>query len=280
MYKLSIITINYNNKEGLQKTIESVLNQTFIDFEYIIIDGGSTDGSKALLETYDDKINYWVSEKDKGIYNAMNKGILKATGDYLQFLNSGDWLLDECILSKVFNEPRNAEILYGNMNNILSNGTINLMVPLSETELTLANFNTNIRPTILHPSSFIKRSLFADGLYDENYSIIADIKFFIEKIIIKNCTVNYLPYTITNFNMDGISSNPDNWIKTVEERNRIFTEFLPPRMLKDYEVYFQVKDSSILKYIPMLEKTNNLKRLVTKLVALIVNTYKLIKTRS
>lgn len=278
MPKLSVITINYNNKEGLQKTIESVINQNFKDFEYIIIDGGSTDGSAELIKMYQDKINYWVSEKDGGIYNAMNKGILKSTGEYLQFLNSGDWLVDETILLKVFEKQVNEDILYGNLNEVFPNGSTKLMVPLSESELTMANFNTNIRPTILHPSSFIKKKLFDDGMYDEKYSIIADIKFFIEMIIIKNCSVNYLPFTITNFNMDGISSNPANWAKTIEERNRIFKEFLPPRIMKDYEVYNEIKDSPLLDYLIIIEKTVGLKKITIYILKLITSVYKVFRS--
>ena len=91
--KISIITINYNNKSGLEKTIESVLQQTYDNIEYLVIDGNSTDGSKDVIKKYKHRISYWVSEPDSGIYNAMNKGGTKATGDYLLFLNSGDVLL-------------------------------------------------------------------------------------------------------------------------------------------------------------------------------------------
>ena len=91
---ISIITINLNNKDGLKRTIESVINQNKFDIiEYIIIDGGSTDGSVDIIKEYNDKITYWVSEKDKGIYNAMNNGIKASSGDYLLFLNSGDHLI-------------------------------------------------------------------------------------------------------------------------------------------------------------------------------------------
>src|SRR5215213_3812369 len=100
MPQFSIISINLNNAEGLQKTFDSVFNQTFTDFEYIIIDGGSSDGSEEIIKENADKFSYWVSEKDDGIYDAMNKGIAKATGDYLLFLNSGDHLLDSSILQK------------------------------------------------------------------------------------------------------------------------------------------------------------------------------------
>ena len=111
--KLSIITINLNNAAGLRKTIESVVNQTFTDYEYLIIDGGSTDGSVEVIKEFADKITYWVSEPDKGIYNAMNKGILKARGEYLQFLNSGDWLVDNEVLFRVFSLNHFEDILYG-----------------------------------------------------------------------------------------------------------------------------------------------------------------------
>ena len=97
--KISIITINFNNLEGLKKTIESVINQTYSNIEYIVIDGGSTDGSVEVIKEYNDEITYWVFEKDKGIYNAMNKGILKSKGKYLQFLNSEDWLIDNEVVN-------------------------------------------------------------------------------------------------------------------------------------------------------------------------------------
>ena len=89
---ISIITINYNNKSGLSRTIESVINQTYSNIQYIIIDGASTDGSKKIIKKYEHHISYWISEPDSGIYNAMNKGVDKAVGDYLLFLNSGDYL--------------------------------------------------------------------------------------------------------------------------------------------------------------------------------------------
>ena len=113
--KLSIITINFNNCEGLQKTIESVVSQSFKDFEWIVIDGGSTDGSRELLEQYADHITYWVSELDKGVYNAMNKGIKVAKGEYVNFMNSGDVYASASILEDVFSTSHTADVLYGYM---------------------------------------------------------------------------------------------------------------------------------------------------------------------
>ena len=86
--RISIITINYNNLNGLKNTIKSVLDQSFFDFEFIVIDGGSTDGSKGYIELNSAKINYWVSESDRGVYHAMNKGLSKVTGEFCLFLNS------------------------------------------------------------------------------------------------------------------------------------------------------------------------------------------------
>jgi glycosyltransferase involved in cell wall biosynthesis len=111
MKSLSIITINYNNRPGLQKTFNSVLGQFYKDFEYIIIDGGSTDGSKELIEKNATAFSYWVSEKDQGIYNAMNKGIIKAKAKYLLFLNSGDFLVDEKSLESISLSSHDEDII-------------------------------------------------------------------------------------------------------------------------------------------------------------------------
>src|ERR1700757_1115246 len=102
MPKLSIITINFNDQLGLSKTIKSVISQTISDFEFIIIDGASSDKSLDIIKHYADKISFWVSEKDNGIYDAQNKGIAKATGDYLLFLNSGDCFYNEHIVENFY----------------------------------------------------------------------------------------------------------------------------------------------------------------------------------
>ena len=115
---LSIITINYNNKEGLQKTITSVVSQTVKEFEWVVIDGGSTDGSKELIEKYTDHIDYYVSEPDKGIYNAMNKGIHASHGKYLQFLNSGDSLHDNDTIERVLPLLKDTDIYVGRINSL------------------------------------------------------------------------------------------------------------------------------------------------------------------
>lgn len=271
--KVSIITINLNNQAGLRKTIISVVNQSYTDYEYIIIDGGSNDGSIDVIKEFEDKIAYWISEPDKGIYNAMNKGIKLSIGEYLLFLNSGDCLTDDSILINVFGVTRKADILYGNINAILPDGTKKVGIPLSGEKLTLLNFISNEHPTIQQPASFIKKTLFNSGFFDESYRIIADIKFFIERIIFQNRSTEYLPLVITDFTTDGLSSSPSNWSATIEERHRIFKELLPPLIYKDYQLFFQIKDSQLLKYIPLLERTDRLNKFVTFLVRLSLKTH-------
>src|SRR5659263_50658 len=126
--KVSIITVNLNNDDGLPKTIESILSQSFIDYEYLIIDGGSTDNSLDILIKYANRITYWVSEPDKGIYNAMNKGIAHATGEWIIFMNSGDVFRNDEVLANVFKSDIEAQtqIIYGNT---LVKGLNNLVIP-------------------------------------------------------------------------------------------------------------------------------------------------------
>lgn len=204
MRKLSIITINYNNASGLEKTIQSVVEQTFTDFEYIVIDGGSTDGSVDLINQYKDKITYWISESDKGIYNAMNKGILKANGDYLMFLNSGDWLAGSNTLREIFAQQFAEDIVYGNMIKVFSDGTTQLDKGPQRSELTLYDMYYH---TINHSSALIKKKLFDTySLYDEKYKIVSDWLFFLKTIGLEGVSVKYLDIDFNYFDKSGISS--------------------------------------------------------------------------
>ena len=113
---ISIVTVSYNAVLTIEQTILSVINQTYPNVEYIIIDGGSTDGTVDIIKKYANKIAYWVSEPDKGIYDAMNKGGLKATGDFIQFLNAGDWFENEYVIEKIFKDwYKRVDVIYGDM---------------------------------------------------------------------------------------------------------------------------------------------------------------------
>ena len=168
--KISIITINYNNIEGLKQTVESVLVQTYLNKEYIVIDGGSKDGTVDFLKSQN-KITYWVSEKDGGLYNAMNKGIRKLSGDYVIFMNSGDVFFDRNGLSDIFNgTDYNADVLYGSTIYKYGNGGI-LRKPR---DLNVMSYEL----PFCHQSCFIKCKLMKNIEYNESYKLIADYNFF------------------------------------------------------------------------------------------------------
>jgi len=216
MPKISIITINYNNLDGLKRTIESVVNQTWKEFEYIVIDGGSTDGSFAYIESQTKDIDYWVSEPDKGIYNAMNKGIARAKGDYLIFLNSGDHFVDDKALAENNKFLEGKDIIYFNLQVVDKNKKFIKTYP---EELPFSYF---VKDTLPHPAAFIKATLFNTvGLYDENIKIVSDWKFFIESVCKFNCSYERINQTLSTFYLDGLSSDLENKLFIAEEKWKV-----------------------------------------------------------
>lgn len=224
MSQISIITINYNNLDGLKKTIQSVVGQSYKDFEYIVIDGGSTDGSASYIQQHVSSINYNVSEKDTGIYNAMNKGIKVATGEYLLFLNSGDSFASAQVLEKVlpFLEL-NKGFIFGNMTLSKNNNIISKLTP--PTKLDFSYFVGNSLP---HPATFIKRQLFITNFfYNEKLKIIADWEFFIYCICKQNISYQHTNETISDFDNSGVSSQIKNKQKITIEENQVFKHHFP-----------------------------------------------------
>lgn len=199
---LTVITINKNNKEGLEDTIKSVVNQTFFDkVNFIIIDGNSTDGSKEIVEKYKDKLFHYVSEDDRGIYNAMNKGIRASVSPYLLFLNSGDHLIENNVLERVFPYLDGTDILYGNewkVNDKYKN------YKAYEAKYPDKLDESFFRGTSLpHQSSFIKRELLDKG-YDEDFKIISDWKLFIEAFR-NGKTFKHMPFMVSVYDCSGFS---------------------------------------------------------------------------
>ena len=228
MLKLSIITINYNNLEGLQRTINSIVPQSFKDFEWIVIDGGSTDGSCELIEQNVDRITYWVSEPDKGVYNAMNKGIKVAKGEYVNFMNSGDRFASPTVLEEVFSIPRSADILYGYMMRDDINGEVN-NASMMKPRLSWIDLYGDGLP---HQSTFIKRSLFDKfGLYDENLKVVADWKFFVNAMVYHKASSEFIPKKISIYASGGVSDTQGR-----EERNRVEKELFPRAMVESIPV--------------------------------------------
>lgn len=242
--KLSIITVNLNNKDGLQKTIDSVISQTFNDFEWIVIDGGSTDGSKELIEKYSNYISYWVSEPDKGIYNAMNKGIRVAQGDYLLFLNSGDELYNVDVLSEVFNNDWNVDILSG-------------QVERKDNHKLLRKYDKSIfmqlyNDTINHQGTFIKRHLFEDRLYDESLKIVSDWKFWIETIIQNNVSFKVIDTVIAKQDIEGISFHRLDVLK--QERKSLLDVFFPPLLQIEIEKLQRIEKSELYNRVLFIKE--------------------------
>lgn len=230
-WKLSIITINYNNKEGLQKTVKSVISQTTKEFEWVIIDGGSTDGSKELLEEYSNYIDYFVSEPDKGIYNAMNKGIYASHGEYLQFLNSGDSLHDNNTIEKILPLLKGKDIYVGRINSIgRKNASIKEQSDFSPTGI----LNKLTFTWLPHQASFIKRSVFDTfGMYREDQKIVSDWWFYYRSSVIGNATIESVPFVIADYDTTGISATHHR--KALTEQDNLLKEY--PAISEYYHFY-------------------------------------------
>lgn len=235
--KLSIITINYNDAPGLERTIRSVINQDFDNFEYIVIDGGSTDGSYNVIQQFDDKITYWVSEPDSGIYNAMNKGIKRAKGEYILFLNSGDYLYNETVLTNVFKKEIDTDLIYGDLHRIFPDGNSDITYMPDNVDITYI-----LGHTLGHPATFIRRCLFDKyGYYREDLKIISDWAFFLKIIAFGRITLRHIPIVITTFTMDGISNNPENQHIIEQETDKILKEYFSTELLEicnNYNKYY------------------------------------------
>lgn len=255
--QLTVITINRNNSEGLEKTMKSVLKQACPEFEYVLIDGASTDDSVAVIRRYapsfGDRLK-WVSEPDKGIYNAMNKGILMATGEYVQFLNSGDCLASEDVVSKMYaalDEKRRPSILYGNMLKDMPNGTVQRDNCFAGKDITFLGFYTG---TLNHSPAYIRRDLFDKyGLYDESLKIVSDWKWYLQAIVLGEEVPAYVDLDVTLFDMHGISET--NLGLRDEEKHREMKALVKSSFLKDYELWsFPIEQMQRLKRHPWAYK--------------------------
>lgn len=231
--KISIITVNYNNLEGLHQTIESVSSQTWQAFEHIIIDGGSTDGSVAYIESKSERFAYWVSEPDKGVYQAMNKGIAQASGDYLLFLNSGDHFYSNKVLEQNHQEIKNAAIIYFNLQVVEGHKVFIKEYP------EILSFSYFVKDTLPHPATFIAKEAFEKtNLYNEDFKILSDWKFFLDSICKYNVTYKKINTTLSTFYIGGMSSNPANRGIKLDEKQQVLQE--------DYSAYLQDLDDVIL----------------------------------
>ena len=234
--KVSVVTINYNNVAGLKRTLESVNTQTCNDYELVIVDGGSYDGSKAVIEEY--VANHsnvtWVSEPDKGIYNAMNKGVRMSSGEYCIFMNSGDCFYDCKVLE--------ASMGYLDGEKFILTGTANvegrmIKAPVEE-ELSLSFF---VKESLCHQSTFIKKELLIRIPYNESRKIVGDAEFFFQSLILESVPYQNIPVCVSLYEIAGASSNIE---ESFKERITAIKEHLPHRM--DYDVNFIYKYHNLL----------------------------------
>ncbi len=253
---LSIITINRNNVSGLDKTIHSVLSQSTTEFEYIIIDGASNDGSVETIRRYADCFGErlkWVSEPDKGIYNAMNKGISMASGEYVQFLNSGDCLFADDVVEKMckaLSDSGYPPILYGNMLKDMPDGLLRDKCFAGQ-EISLLGLYIG---TLNHSPAYIRKSLFDKyGLYDESLRIVSDWKWYMKAIIFGGEKPVYTDLDVTLFDMNGISETNKELDKA--ERVSVLAELVPSAILTDYDQWsFSIGQMKRLKRYPLAYK--------------------------
>ena len=257
--RLSIITINYNNADGLRKTMESVFAQTYRDFEYIIVDGASSDGSVEIIKEFAQKLengdlrlkNFkWSSEPDTGIYNAMNKGIEIASGKrvvdifnrsklcgdknkgneegYVLMLNSGDYFVDEHVVERVLPELDGTDIIQGNVI-IECNGIKTINRGYGKSDI---SFIEVMKGFFLHQASFCKRDLFKRyGYFDETYRINGDTVFYAKCLGFGNATFKYIDQNIAFFDTTGISADPNNkYTKLRAEEDKRYQQMFSPRM--------------------------------------------------
>jgi glycosyltransferase involved in cell wall biosynthesis len=191
-----------------------------------------------VIKKYGDKISYWVSEKDNGIYHAMNKGIEVAKGDYYLFLNSGDTLADSNVLQTVDNRKLSKDIVYGNMQTVNNYGNItHLKMPHKIGIMHL------YADTLWHPVSFIKHSVFEQyGNYSEQFKIVSDYEFFVRVILSKKVSVQYIPVEIARFDISGISSDMENRSQLIKERRMIQEIYFNPFLLFLFKIYSKLRN--------------------------------------
>lgn len=256
--RYSIITINYNDKEGLKRTINSVLYQTNTDYEFIIIDGGSADGSIDIIKEYEDHISYWISEKDKGVYHAMNKGVAQAHGDYLIFMNSGDSFHTSNILCSVMGYQE--DIICGKV--LKGESTI----PSGHNKPTISLVDL-MRGSLPHQAMFIKRELMIKHPYDEGYKILSDWKFCLEAIVYDNCSFRNIDTIVADYDTSGISTHSNGLLP--KERELILKELFPPRVITDYNRLAPV-DDELLDQSQLLTQTLGARKLAKKIISIIL----------
>lgn len=245
--KVSIITVSYNSVKTIEQTIHSVLNQSYQNIEYIVIDGKSTDGTCAIIQKYSDAISYYVSEPDGGIYDAMNKGLRRATGDIIGIINSDDWYESDAV-DKVVNcfAAEGADVVHGRMCFIDEKGNCTYSREKSLSHL------WHLAGIVLHPTVFVKRGVYDKyGVFNTDYRIAADYDLLL-RFYAKGVHFAYIDKVISNFSAGGISSR--NYLDGNEEARRISLSYIDQCPDKEFALGQINLNYNLTKIIPIIEE--------------------------
>ncbi|MEH7225242.1 glycosyltransferase family 2 protein [Bacillus sp. JJ1566] len=197
--KVSIITVSFNSVETIEKTIQSVINQTYSNVEYIIIDGGSTDGTVDVIKKYEDRITHWVSEPDNGIYDAMNKGIKLSNGKLIGIINSDDWYETNAV--------KNAVDVYNRMNNVVIYGMLRMIKNEKVQFIKGYTHETLSNQMIQHPTCFVPKDLYDKyGVFNLKYKISADFELM-QRLKANNVSFEMIEKIQANFRLGGASTS-------------------------------------------------------------------------
>lgn len=274
--KLSIVTINYNNAEGLRKTLASVAAQTYRDIEHIVIDGGSNDESVDIIKEYVNQCEMydvlWESEKDKGIYDAMNKGVKRATGDYIWILNSGDCAATPDVVGKMMSILKDGKIvlLLGNIVRVYDNKKEYAPLPIKRIKDVMprpmdVSMLTFYKGTVPQDAAFIRRDLFEKyGYFDDKLKIVSDWMLYLNMIALGDVQPMYVNIDVVLFDMTGVSNS--NMERRNTEKRAYLEEIIPASVLKDYDAYaFPIEQYKRLKKYHMWGLVYFLERVFFKL---------------
>lgn len=224
--KISIITVCYNDCEGLRRTMDSVAQQTAVrgaDYEYIVIDGGSTDGSAELLKSRSDEVDALVSEPDQGIYYAMNKGIALAHGTFCNFMNAGDTFADAGTVARVAAQLADKDYYVGHQLNLPPHKKL----ARAPREITASQLS--IVP-LSHQATFIRTALLKARPYQVEYRILADWEQMLYELIVQNRTYERLDFTVAHFDTTGLSAQAGRDGRLKEEHRQIMHTLFGPRL--------------------------------------------------
>ena len=245
--KVSVITVCYNRKATIEQSIKSVLDQDYPDIEYIVVDGNSSDGTQNIIKSYSDKITKYISEPDKGMYDAINKGLAMATGDIVGLMHSDDVFYDHEVISKivaVFKNNPDTEGVYGDGIYVTNDEDQKLVRNRIGGEYDFKRLKSGWLP--LHPTVYIKKSIIEKyGNYNLNFKIASDTEFLLRYLFKNKINMTYLNSYVVKMRMGGLSTDYKRAFKVLKEDYMIY-KF---HQLSGVRVVFQKKILALMQYV-------------------------------